>query len=1067
MRKEDIEKVEQQVMNQLKDFQKATVERVDYLFRHNQDRVLVADEVGLGKTMIAKGVIAKMAKLRKEEGDDVFKVVYVCSNQSIANQNIEKLNIFNQEKDDMGRWRLSMQFYAIQKSEALIKKNDGFVQLMTLTPETSFKQSNGSGTVKERVFLGVILDMMLDGCAALSEEKSLLKRRLHKILIGKWEDAWHKELAEWGPKIKKEFSSESDICKSLANDKVFIDRFKNYLLGNSSDFKSDGAFTSFIRRKFAGISVEILNPDLVIMDEFQRFKFLINTDDENDDVSVLADKFLKQKSDSIADKVRVLLLSATPYKLYSTLDEIGDVNQDDHYQEFKDVVHFLKTTESKKNKFDKVWENYSKSLHELRNNNDAILYLAENVKKAENELYEGMCRTERISVMESKDFINDNSKDVALKIVENDVKSYLDAVKLIRENDIKVKFSLDYIKSCPYILSFMNSYDMKKGVLNYFKSRPDKVNAAKSSLLWLNQTDVKGYKPLEVVNSRLERLKEVVFDGEGSDGPKNPEFLLWVPPSMPYYEFGGVYRRCENFSKVLVFSSWEMVPRMIGSLISYEEECRTIGRLVKKRVREGDQDSVNYFQARRYPADRLNFKQNGVVTLLYPSTALANMYSPDVYENGKPIRMESVERKVRQKVIEALKPIREMFSEKKGDEDTRWYWVAPVLMDGFAVYSEKLKILQCTGVNSGDEISQMMSNLIISPINIKLGKEPKDLEDVLVNMVLGSPAICLFRLLRDNNVAIRTALAFKRYFGSPEKTAIIELANNTRKFDDNYHWQDVLLYCKNGNFQAMVDEYVHLLKMERSMDEAGVLAGIENAFEDALGLSTSTYSVQSFNNFKNEVKGCGETRFGLRTHYGVAFVNVKNDTDNSVTRKDTLRKTFNSPFWPFVLATTSIGQEGLDFHLYCRKIMHWNLPTNPIDLEQREGRINRFKCLAIRQNIAQEYASLVNAGNSEDVWEDMFNLANQYKKSGQSDLVPYWCLGDKQNIKIERVLAHYPISKDQANYERLVKILSLYRLTLGQARQEDLLEYVFREFESTDPLKKMFIDLSPYSRKKR
>lgn len=54
---------------------------------------------------------------------------------------------------------------------------------------------------------------------------------------------------------------------------------------------------------------------------------------------------------------------------------------------------------------------------------------------------------------------------------------------------------------------------------------------------------------------------------------------------------------------------------------------------------------------------------------------------------------------------------------------------------------------------------------------------------------------------------------------------------------------------------------------------------------------------------------------------------------------------FNSPMRPFVLATTSIGQEGLDFHNYCRVIMHWNLPSNPIDV----GRILRtFK---IKKNV--------------------------------------------------------------------------------------------------------------------
>ena len=54
-------------------------------------------------------------------------------------------------------------------------------------------------------------------------------------------------------------------------------------------------------------------------------------------------------------------------------------------------------------------------------------------------------------------------------------------------------------------------------------------------------------------------------------------------------------------------------------------------------------------------------------------------------------------------------------------------------------------------------------------------------------------------------------------------------------------------------------------------------------------------------------------------------------------RKTSVRESFNSPFWPFVLATTSIGQEGLDFHLYCRDVMHWNLPSNPVDLEAEGG----------------------------------------------------------------------------------------------------------------------------------
>ena len=70
-------------------------------------------------------------------------------------------------------------------------------------------------------------------------------------------------------------------------------------------------------------------------------------------------------------------------------------------------------------------------------------------------------------------------------------------------------------------------------------------------------------------------------------------------------------------------------------------------------------------------------------------------------------------------------------------------------------------------------------------------------------------------------------------------------------------------------------------------------------------------------------------------------------------RRSQLREAFNSPFWPFALVSTSVGQEGLDFHPYCHVVVHWNLPTNPVDLEQREGRVHRYKGHAIRKNVAR------------------------------------------------------------------------------------------------------------------
>ena len=75
----------------------------------------------------------------------------------------------------------------------------------------------------------------------------------------------------------------------------------------------------------------------------------------------------------------------------------------------------------------------------------------------------------------------------------------------------------------------------------------------------------------------------------------------------------------------------------------------------------------------------------------------------------------------------------------------------------------------------------------------------------------------------------------------------------------------------------------------------------------------------------------------------------------------------------------------------------------------------------------------------------------------------------KQNI--EKYFKLHPNEIDTAksgiSYERLIKILSLYRLTLGQARQEELLEYLFRECDDPVELKKLFIDLSPYSKQSK
>src|SRR5690606_37490447 len=149
-------------------------------------------------------------------------------------------------------------------------------------------------------------------------------------------------------------------------------------------------------------------------------------------------------------------------------------------------------------------------------------------------------------------------------------------------------------------------------------------------------------------------------------------------------------------------------------------------------------------------------------------------------------------------------------------------------------------------------------------------------------------------------------------------------------------------------------------------------------------------------------------------------------------RLDRVRKAFNSPFWPFVLATTSVGQEGLDFHLYCHAVAHWNLPSNPVDLEQREGRVHRFKGHAVRKNVALRHGADASQYASGDRWTGMFEAARASREPGKNDLVPYWLYVVKGGAKIERHVPALPLSRDLARYAALRESLALYRMVFGQ-----------------------------------
>lgn len=145
---------------EVKDFQRATAERILHIYKDlDHRRVLLADEVGLGKTFVAKQVINLVREWHKAKKDDFFKVVYICSNANIADQNIEKLGVEN--RMSISESRLSMQHLYIKLAEKDIAKqhNDGEMpeSIIPLTPSTSFRFYSAQGTANERALMCNIL----------------------------------------------------------------------------------------------------------------------------------------------------------------------------------------------------------------------------------------------------------------------------------------------------------------------------------------------------------------------------------------------------------------------------------------------------------------------------------------------------------------------------------------------------------------------------------------------------------------------------------------------------------------------------------------------------------------------------------------------------------------------------------------------------------------------------------------------------------------------------------------------------------------------------------------------
>lgn len=140
-----------------------------------------------------------------------------------------------------------------------------------------------------------------------------------------------------------------------------------------------------------------------------------------------------------------------------------------------------------------------------------------------------------------------------------------------------------------------------------------------------------------------------------------------------------------------------------------------------------------------------------------------------------------------------------------------------------------------------------------------------------------------------------------------------------------------------------------------------------------------------------------------------------------------------------------------------------NLPSNPVDLEQREGRVHRFKGHAVRKNLAARFAAEVTSAQG-DPWDKMFELATDARAPDETEITPYWVYPLDGGAKVERHVPMLPFSREVGRYERLKRSLAAYRLAFGAPRQEELVSYLSHRYDA-DELARLTetlqVDLAP------
>lgn len=1066
------------VMAGLTPFQRDTVEHVIDRFYRSKDasRFLVADETGLGKTIVARGVIARaIEELQHDDSVDRIDIVYVCSNADLAAQNLGKLNVTGDTHHAFAS-RLTL----LAKHSRHLRPIDsgGFVKpvnLISFTPGTSFEKGWRTGKAEERAMLYLLLEDALElgdqprGAAVATILKGGV--RTTERFQDQIENLRRELRGDIDETVRGAFlaavGSRGDEGSLLGRFEMLAQDVLRHGELRAGDSDCVWRLVGDLRTTLARESVELLEPDLVILDEFQRFRHLLDDQTEAGELAhYLYDHGAKRAGERDGRPIaKTLLLSATPYKPFTYAEE-----DEDHQKDFLKIVDWLSTWGDPE-----LTKDVSVALADYRNRVVAGRAVGPLAAQLRSRLLGVMTRTERPRAVVGSMATERNTTLTGLT-----PRSMVGFVALKRlAKLVDAPMSIEYWKSAPHFVNFMDGYKVGDKVRDAVKA----ADCPADLLELLSQTDgldLAALERLEPLGAGLgsDRLRLLAEQTIGAHWWK----LLWLPPTLPYLKPGGAYTEFgrpdgKSITKRLVFSSWTATPTAIATLLSHEADSRAAGDWAGRSPDDRRTEWNNRRKWLAYGMDSTNTSRPArmaTLALFWPMPGLAELADPLVHRrrSAGPVDPEDLVSEVRHR-LQRPDP-----ADPEAKEASHW-WEAFARGDSLppALRSAASRVELIVAALKGqsdeeldDELPSADRDQLLArhvALALECHETPQDRpvsETVgrdLAAVAAHSPANIAYRALVRVSyghsgvtarglwiAAAQLASSLRTLFGRPETTLLL-----SQLMPDQAYWRSVLHYCAAGNLQAVMDEYLHHLLVAQGhspLDDKRLLA-IADTAGAAIGLRPANYEIFNPERPRERIK--------LSAQFALRYGGRRIEQDN--VRLPQVRQAFNSPFRPFVLASTSVGQEGIDFHWWCHAILHWNTPASPIDFEQREGRIDRYDGHAVRLNMVQRHAEEIFAAEDVDPWNAAYRLAAAAADPSLGAFAPHWVYpGD---AKIERHVTPFALSNDELRLARIKKDVALYRLTFGQPRQEDMLELLNQRYSAADPmdLDAMRLDLSP------